>query len=194
MDLLHASGLYDELVAARLLTPHRRLDGAQALLPAGWQLLKPGRLPVISDACEWTDAQLRSAALLTLELQRRALAHGMTLKDASSFNVQCAGACPVFIDILSFTGTSGDRARVAYRQFCERFLGPGSLRRHVSGIETLASTGVGGCLLATASRLPPVSTRLRPGLTLHMRLHARTAAAAAKQAGASRHPTGAATR
>ena len=38
-----------------------------------WTLLKPRRLAVISYASEWTDGQLQAAALLTLEVQRRAL-------------------------------------------------------------------------------------------------------------------------
>jgi hypothetical protein len=176
IDALFSNGLYDELVATGLLVPHRRIEDAQGLLPAGWQLLAPERLPVISYACEWTDGQLLSAALLTLELQRRALGRGLTLKDASSFNVQFVGAKPVFIDILSFTRSRGERAWVAYRQFCEHFLAPLALRRHAPGTGALGVTGLAGWPLSLASKLLPASTWLRPGLALHIHLHARSAA------------------
>lgn len=172
VDLLFASGLYNELVAQGLLVAHRRAD-ERTDAGAGWLTLQPERLPVISYACEWTDAQLHAAAMLTLDIQRRALRHGMSLKDASSFNVQFVGARAVFIDILSFTRANATPAWVAYRQFCEHFLGPLALRRHVPGAAALAGAALEGIPLSLVARLLPWRTWLQPGLALHVHLHAR---------------------
>jgi hypothetical protein len=175
VDSLFSSGLHDELVAAGLLVAHRRVAAPAPLLPADWLLLKPDRLPVISYASEWTDAQILAAARLTLELQRRALRHGLSLKDASSFNVQFLGSRPVFIDLLSFKRIGASRAWPAYRQFCEHFLAPLALRRHLPG--AAANVGLNGIALPVASRMLPARTWLTPSLALHIHMHARAAEA-----------------
>lgn len=172
VDALFTSGLHDELVSAGLLVPHQRVDAAVLHLPTGWALLKPERLPVISYPGEWTDTQLLAAASLTLELLRRALKHGLSLKDASAFNVQFLGSRPIFIDLLSFTRIDAGRAWPAYRQFCEHFLAPLALRRHAHGLLD-ASIRLEGIALPLASRLLPASTWFMPGLLLHVHLHAR---------------------
>jgi hypothetical protein len=174
VELLFSSGLHDELVAAGLLVRHRRIEADASPLPEGWLLLEPERLPVISYASEWTDAQLGGAAALTLELQQRALTHGMSLKDASSFNVQFAGARPVFIDLLSFTRLEAGRAWIAYRQFCEHFLAPLALRKfHPDALAS--SISLTGISLPIASRLLPLSSWFSSAVTLHVHLHARAA-------------------
>ena len=176
VDALFSSGLHDELVAANLLVAHKRVATAAPLLPADWMLLKPDRLPIISYASEWTDAQLLAAARLTLELQRRALRHGLSLKDASSFNVQFLGSRPVFIDLLSFKRIEASRAWPAYRQFCEHFLAPLALRRHVPQASA-TNIGLNGVALPVASRMLPARTWLTPPLALHVHMHARAAEA-----------------
>ena len=65
-------------------------------------MLRPEPVHFISYPYEWSFGQLRDAALLTLELQERALGRGLTLRDASAYNVQFEGGRPVFIDTLSF--------------------------------------------------------------------------------------------
>ena len=67
---------------------------------------------------------LRDAALLTLDVLCAALAEGMTLKDASSYNVQFRGASPQFIDLGSFEAWREGEPWVGYRQFCQLFLYP----------------------------------------------------------------------
>ncbi len=180
VDALYASGLHDELVEAGLLVANERLAAGDERVAPGWQLLQPERLPVISYASEWTTAQLRAAALLTLEIQRRALRRGMSLKDASSFNVQFRGARPIFIDILSFTRASGAQPWIAYRQFCEHFLGPLALRCHATESASLGIARLDGLPLPFVSKMLPRRTWLQPGLLLHVHLHARAVAAAAR--------------
>lgn len=172
VDALFSSGLHEELVAAGLLVAHRRLDADPSLLPPGWQLLEPERIPVISYASEWTDTQFAAAASLTLDVLRRALRHAMSLKDASSFNVQFLGSRPVFIDLLSFTRIGTSKAWPAYRQFCEHFLGPLAVRRHVPAA-LQGQVSLGGVALSAASAMLPARTWFIPGLALHVHLHAR---------------------
>ena len=54
-------------------------------------VLEHERIPFVSYPYEWTFAMLRDAALLQLELLRRALDENLILKDASSYNVQWRG-------------------------------------------------------------------------------------------------------
>src|SRR5262245_11789512 len=54
-------------------------------------VLEVEKVPFISYPSEWTFPQLKRAAILTLELQIRALDNGFSLKDASAFNIQFKG-------------------------------------------------------------------------------------------------------
>ena len=67
---------------------------------------------------------LRDAALLQLDLLRRALDENLMLKDSSSYNVQWRGTRPVFIDVGSFERLREGEPWAAYRQFCMLFLNP----------------------------------------------------------------------
>ncbi|WP_325650567.1 hypothetical protein [Ideonella sp.] len=175
MQMLFECGLHDELVAAGMLVPHRKVEQLPPELPVGWAAWEAEKLPIISYPSEWSDAQLRAAALITLEVLRHALRRGMTLKDASAFNVQFCGPRPVFIDLLSFTRLSDDGRWLGYRQFCEHFLGPLAVHRHVPSSQGLPSTSLDGLPLALASATLPTYTWLKPGLMLHIHLHARAA-------------------
>ena len=53
----------------------------------------------VSYPYEWPFALLKRAAILHLDVHLRALDHGVTLTDASAYNVQFRGMRPVFIDI-----------------------------------------------------------------------------------------------
>ena len=87
---------------AGCLVPHREVSLDLAASPEAVAVLEPERVPFISYPYEWSFGQLRDAALLTLDLQERALARGLTLRDASAYNVQFVGGRPLFIDTLSF--------------------------------------------------------------------------------------------
>ena len=112
-----------KIVRTRALEPEE-LEGA---LPEGetWSgFLRHETIPFISYPYEWSFQMLKDAALLQLELIAAALAEGMILKDASSFNLQWRGTKPVFIDIPSFERLSPGEPWVGYRQFCQLFLYP----------------------------------------------------------------------
>ena len=84
----------------------------------------PVQLPFVSYPYEWSFDMWRDAALVTLKIAEASLEKGMMLKDATPFNIQFFNGRPVFIDTLSFEKYTEDSPWVAYRQFCECFLGP----------------------------------------------------------------------
>lgn len=173
-DHLMASGLAGSLTDAGLLIAHEEVD-AEAWQPeAAYRILRPERVPFVSYPYEWCFSQWRDAALLTLEVQERALGAEMSLKDASAYNVQFRGARPVFIDTLSFELYEEGRPWVAYRQFCQHFLAPLALWSRVdSTLGRLMRTNIDGVPLELASRLLPWRTWLNPDLLIHVHLHAR---------------------
>ena len=183
---LMESGLYDELAAKRLLVTHVEVDAPRGCT-GGWRVLKPDPVPFISHPCEWSFGQLRAAALTTLRIQNIALSHGMSLRDASAFNVQFIGSQPLFIDTLSFESCVEGRPWVGYRQFCQHFLAPLFLMAGCDPrLSVLSSSWIDGIPLDVASRLVPRRYRWNPGFLTHIALHAR---AQARYQEASARPT-----
>jgi hypothetical protein len=171
---LMSSGLYERLIGEGLLIPHRE-EAASRSWPDGAQsVLLPEVVPYISYPYEWSFGQLRDAALLTLRVAELALAHGMSLKDASAFNVQFRGCRPVFIDTLSFERNDGG-PWPAYNQFCRHFLAPLLLMKYAwPGLAPFWRASLDGFPLEFASALLPASTYLRFGSLLHIHMHARS--------------------
>ena len=56
--------------------------------PDAVEVIKPAQLAFVSYPFEWSFSQLKASALATLQIQRQALAHGLSLKDASAYNIQ----------------------------------------------------------------------------------------------------------
>jgi hypothetical protein len=177
-DLLMSSGLYERLVDKKLLTPHDEVESplAEAMDPGSerYRTLLPEQIPFVSYPYEWCFSQLKDAALLTLRLQKLAMKHGMSLKDASAYNIQFSKGRPVMIDTLSFVAYPEGQPWVGYRQFCQHFLAPLALmsRRDVRLLELLR-VHIDGVPLDLAGSLLPLRSWLNRGLTTHIRLHAR---------------------
>ena len=175
-DLLMSSGFYDALAADGSLVAHEEVDPGQ--LPAGsdperYKVIRPAMVPYVSYPYEWCFSQLKDAALLTLTIQERALAHGLILKDASAYNIQFIGCKPVFIDTLSFEQFREGEPWIAYRQFCQHFLGPLALMAHCDvRTRNLLRSFVDGLPLDLVSRLLPRRTLARYSLLAHIHLHA----------------------
>ena len=168
-----SSGLYAELVEHRLLIPHRDVSLGLAASADAVAVLEPERVDFVSYPYEWSFGQLRDAALLTLDLQERALARGFTLRDSSAYNVQFVRGRPLFIDTLSFEPREEGAPWAGYRQFCEHFLVPLALMSRVDvRVATLLRAHLEGIPLDLGSRLLPRRTWLRPGLLFHVHLHA----------------------
>jgi hypothetical protein len=167
------SGLAASLMADRLLIDHEAVDIGQAATAGAVAVIRPRELPLISYPYEWSFSQLREGALLTLELQRRALAAGLRLKDASAYNVQFDAGRPILIDTLSFEAGDPEQPWPAYRQFCEHFLAPLALiayRDPRCGL--MLRDFIDGIPVDFAARLLPARTRLKPGLLAHLHFHA----------------------
>jgi ribosomal protein L11 methylase PrmA len=120
------TGLLDDLARDRLLVPTQDMTdaGGIAALAGFPRVLEHEPIAFVSHPYEWPFALLRRAALLHLEIHSRALERGITLADASAYNVQFNGAAPVFIDVGSFRPYVEGELWSAHRQFCEHFLNP----------------------------------------------------------------------
>lgn len=170
---LMESGLYEKLVKAGLLIPHVEVDQAGVEDEAAYKIIQPERVPFISYPYEWSFGQLKDAALATLSIQRRSLKLGMSLKDASAYNVQFVRGRATLIDTLSFELYKEGQPWVAYRQFCQHFLAPLALMalRDVR-LNQLLRVYIDGVPLDLAAGLLPGKTRLNFGLLTHIHLHA----------------------
>lgn len=172
-DFFMSSGLYKALVEKNLIIAHREVELSISLNHAlAYKIIKPSVIPFISYPYEWSFSQLKSASLLTLEIQKIALEYGMTLKDASAYNVQFIGKTPVFIDTLSFAVYEPGAPWEGYKQFCEHFLAPLAVASTSSpNILPTLKTMIDGIPLELATRLLPAKSRLRLGLLSHLYLH-----------------------
>ena len=172
-EAFRSTGLYDRLVADRLIVEHADAPLSAAALPEAVAVIQPRELAFISYPYEWSFSQLKEAALLTLELQSRALDAGMRLKDASAYNIQLDAGHPILIDSLSFEVDEATEPWPAYRQFCEHFLAPLALiamRDARCGL--MLREFIDGIPLDLAARLLPGRSRLNLGLSAHVHLHA----------------------
>ena len=130
-EALSASDLFNrfvgsgELVASERAADEVLKDIQNADPDGGWvAALEHERLPFVSYPYEWSFSMLKDAALLQLELVSAALAEGLSLKDATPYNVQWRGAQPVFVDIGSFERVRDGEPWAGYRQFCMQYLFP----------------------------------------------------------------------
>jgi hypothetical protein len=172
-EAVTASGLYDDLTRQRLLIPHRTVSLELAATAEAATVLQPEPVDFISYPYEWSFGQLRDAALLTLDIQERALVRGLTLRDASAYNIQFHAGRPVFIDTLSFERRKEGAPWLAYRQFCEHFVVPLALMCRVDvGLALLLRTHIDGIPLELGSRLLGSRAWRSLGLLFHVRLHA----------------------
>jgi len=174
-DHLMSSGLYEALADAELLLPHKEVDIEGARPDRAYKIIKPEVIPFISYPYEWTFSQLKMGALTTLEIAKRSLDFGMSLKDSSAYNIQFRKGRPIFIDTLSFEKYRAGEPWVAYRQFCQHFLAPLTLMSYRDiRLNQLFRVYIDGVPLDLASSLLPFRTRLKFSLFSHLHLHARS--------------------
>jgi hypothetical protein len=186
-DRLVASGLAAHLEAQGHLLPFEEADRSLGRSDDAYKVLRPQPLGFVSYPYEWCPAQLRDAALLTLKVQQAALDHGMTLKDASAYNVQFVGSRPVFIDHLSFDLYEAGAPWQGYRQFCQHFLTPLALACLVDvRLTQLLRVHLDGIPLDLAAGLLPWRSHLRLSLLAHVHLHTRSQARYRDTAAATR--------
>ena len=174
------SGLYGSLVDDGLLIPHEAVELSLAPEPDAAAVIRPEQLKFVSYPFEWSFSQLKAAAITTLRVQRRALDHGLSLKDASARNIQLHAGRPTLIDTLSFEPYEPGFPWVGYRQFCQQFLAPLAVMAYTDiRLGSLLQSHLDGVPLDLASQMLPWRSRLRPGLLMHLHLHSRAQARAA---------------
>ncbi len=170
---LMASGLYQALVDAGQLVSHQECDPAETAAASAWKVIQPERVPFVSWPYEWSFGQLKAAALATIRIQRQAIQRGMSLRDASAYNIQFLRRRPVLIDTLSLGLYVEGEPWVAYQQFCRHFLAPLALMALTDvRLGTLSKVHIDGVPLDVAVKLLPFSSKLKFGLLVHLHLHA----------------------
>jgi hypothetical protein len=174
-EQLMLSGLYEQLVRYGLLISHEEVEIERPESEDVYKIIKPKLIPFISYPYEWSFSQLKNAALITLEIQKKALQFGMSLKDASAYNIQFTEGKPVLIDTLSFEKYPHGEPWIAYRQFCQLFLAPLALMSYRDiRLNQLFRIYLDGIPLGLASSLLPIATRFRFSLMLHIHLHSKS--------------------
>ncbi len=174
-DLMMGSGLYEDLVNAGLMVSHEEATVAPAGPMTAYKIIRPEKIPFISYPYEWSFSQLKDAALATLKIQKRAIGFGISLKDASAYNIQFKGYSPILVDTLSFEKYREAEPWIAYRQFCQHFLTPLALMslRDIR-LGQLMRIYIDGIPLDLASALLPLSARFNMPLFLNIYLHAKS--------------------
>jgi hypothetical protein len=171
---LISSGLYARLSDEDLLVRHREEPRSPSWPHDIEAVLLPEIVPFVSYPYEWSFGQLKDAALLTLRVQELSQEHGMSLKDASAFNVQFRGVHPLFIDTLSFHDDDGG-PWPGYSQFCRHFLAPLLMMRHVwPQAGAILRVALDGLPLDFVSAALPWQTYLDFGCLVHIHWHARS--------------------
>ncbi|MCF8468228.1 MAG: class I SAM-dependent methyltransferase [Sneathiella sp.] len=129
-EFVQSTGLLDQLVANGHIVTSAIVSNIDFADNAQFDgiTIEHEKIPYISYPYEWSFSFLKVAALLHLDVHLQALDVGVTLSDASAYNVQFRGPNPVFIDILSFRKLQKGEAWEGHRQFCEQFLNPLLLR------------------------------------------------------------------
>ncbi len=184
-----SSGLYETLVSKKLLIPHQETDIQPEIPGIAYKVIQPKTIPFISYPYEWCFSQLKDAALITLQMEKLALEHSMTLKDASAYNIQFLDGTPVFIDTLSFERYIEGEPWVAYRQFCQHFLAPLLLMQQTDiRLNQLLRVYIDGVPLDLASALLPKRSWLKKQSLLHIHLHARSQKKYADTSGSVKRP------
>jgi hypothetical protein len=174
-DLLVGSGLYKELSDNNLLIKHTETNSP--ITKPAYKILLPEQIPFISYPYEWSFSQLKDAALLTLKIQKESLRYGLSLKDASAYNIQYLRGKPILIDTLSFEKYDESKPWIAYRQFCQHFLAPLSLMTYNDlYMGNFSKNYIDGIPLDITVNLLPAKTKYKFGLLTHLHLHAKSQA------------------
>ena len=174
-DYLLESKLYDELTKNELLITHREISLEKEVSKNFYKFIKPQKIDFISYPYEWSFSALKDAALLTLKIQKISLKYKMSLKDASSYNVQFLNGKPIFIDTLSFEKHIKNEPWKAYNQFCRHFLAPLVLMSYVDiSLNQLLVTNIDGIPLDIVSNMLPIKAKLNFGILLHICGHSRS--------------------
>jgi len=167
---LSASDFFEPAVADARLIGAVEVDPPPGTVAA----LEHPRLPFISYPYEWTFSMLKDAALLQLDILKAALLSGLTMKDATPYNIQFVEGRPIFIDIGSFEAYRAGEPWIGYRQFTRQFLFPLMLRAWVGvPFQPWLRGDLEGLTPAQMAHLLGRKKRFNTGALFHVRLQAR---------------------
>ena len=171
---LAATDFFARASEAGSVVATRELDAPGSLPEGAAGLLAHERIPFVSYPYEWPFGMLREAAALQLEVLLAALAEGLTLKDASPYNVQWRGTRPVFVDVGSFERLREGEPWAGYRQFCMLYLYPLLLQAYRQvPFQPWLRGSLDGITPEQCRNLLSPRDLLRPGVLSHVALHAR---------------------
>lgn len=160
------------LVETEVADPVEFRQGGRSTSWAG--ILRHRAIPFVTYPYEWCFGMLQDAAIFQLELLGEALREGITLKDASPFNVQWRGSRPVFIDVASFVRYRAGEPWAGYRQFCRLFLYPLLLQAYKQlPFQPWLRGRIDGIDAEECRALMSVRDLLRPGILTHVLLQSR---------------------
>jgi len=170
-EALSKTNFFDRASAEGRLIDSRLIDDPGNDAAAA---LEHPRIPFVSYPYEWTFTMLKDAALLQLDLLSEALADGITIKDATPYNIQFIDGKPVFIDIGSFEEYTAGEPWIGYRQFTRQFLFPLMLRSH-GGVpfQPWLRGNPEGPSAGEMRNLLGFWQRLKPSTLMHVSLQAR---------------------
>lgn len=174
-DKLMEYGLYKQLTDSELLIAHCVSTEASYESESCSLVIEPQKIPYISYPFEWCFSQMKDAALLTLKIQQIAMDYGMSLKDASAYNIQFNNGKPIFIDTLSFEIYKEGAPWIAYRQFCQHFLAPLVLMKYKDvRMNQLFKVFIDGIPLDLTSTLLPRRCKFNFNVLSHIVAHAKS--------------------
>ncbi len=118
------------LVGSRVVTDPALRFELGAAHPGFEAFLEHNRIAPITYPYEWSTSMLADAGRLTLRLQGELLKQGLSLKDATAYNIQFVQGRPVFIDLTSIEKPARLDLWFALGQFNRMFLYPLLLVKH----------------------------------------------------------------
>ena len=168
-EALTTTGLFQKLQSAGLLISHQELSNTDTEI-----IIQPEQLSFMTYPYEWSFMQYKEAALLTLKIQKFAIEHRFSLKDASAFNVTFHKGRMLFIDTLSFDFYEEGQPWRAYKQFIMHFFGPLLLAKYTgANALKLMSTYLDGIPIDMLASMLPFKTKLNPFLYTNIHLLAK---------------------
>jgi ribosomal protein L11 methylase PrmA len=176
------AGIFDKLFKKGYMLPHKELDSCDFAPNGTVHCLEHEKLPFVSYPWEWPFSMLKDAALLHLDAMEELIKDGFWLRDATAFNAQFDGNRLRLIDTLSVGVREPDSPWVGYKQFCSHFLAPLSMAAYCDvRMMSLWRNYIDGIPLDLAKKTIPALKRYKPGLFMHLTLHANLQSSADKR-------------
>ncbi len=171
------SGLFPALVDDGAVVATQQVDDpalAEALAaehPGFRHFLRHERIEPITYPYEWTLSMLADAGAATLDLQLELLEAGLSLKDATAYNVQFVEGRPVLIDLASIERPRRMDVWFALGQFQRMFLYPLLLARHAGwDLRSYFLAHLDGLQVDRVARCFSWPQLLRPGMLFDVTL------------------------